>query len=262
MRAAVANYWWGSSADNRHMHWMSWERLNQPKSKGGMGFRDLRSFNLAMLGKQGWRLITRPDSLCARVLKGRSHLETAEREGTVGFLGPRNLKSLGFTQKSEALFVQQPSSSDDGPWKKIWELEIPPKFWSQTRAATGLKIPNLNAETWATDLMSELCPKRDQAIIMCGMWAMWMMCNKRRHGELSMTVQQAVNWAKDTAFDLWQLGHQLSQPSRVHDITTWGFSLVLWRKESQRSVIDPILKEIDEPRSYNQKDGIYPTWRN
>lgn len=32
---------------------------------------DLRSFNLAMLGKQGWRLITRPDSLCARVLKGR-----------------------------------------------------------------------------------------------------------------------------------------------------------------------------------------------
>jgi hypothetical protein len=53
------------------MHWMSWERLNQPKCKGGMGFRDLRSFNLAILGKQGWRLITRPDSLCARVLEGR-----------------------------------------------------------------------------------------------------------------------------------------------------------------------------------------------
>jgi hypothetical protein len=28
-------------------------------------------FNKAMLGKQGWRLVTRPDSLCARVLKGR-----------------------------------------------------------------------------------------------------------------------------------------------------------------------------------------------
>jgi hypothetical protein len=36
-----------------------------------MGFRDLHLFNKAMLGKQGWRLITRPDNLCAKVLKGR-----------------------------------------------------------------------------------------------------------------------------------------------------------------------------------------------
>lgn len=34
-------------------------------------FRILDVFNLAMLGKQGWRLIERPDSLCAKVLKGR-----------------------------------------------------------------------------------------------------------------------------------------------------------------------------------------------
>jgi hypothetical protein len=71
IKSATANYWWGSSADNKHLHWMSWDRLTMPKCKGGMGFRDLRSFNLAMLGKQGWRLIMRPDSLCARVLKGR-----------------------------------------------------------------------------------------------------------------------------------------------------------------------------------------------
>jgi len=76
MRSVVANYWWGSSADNWHMHWMSWEHLNQPKHKRGMGFRDMRSFNLAMLGKQGWRLITRPNSLCARVLKGRYYHDT------------------------------------------------------------------------------------------------------------------------------------------------------------------------------------------
>lgn len=28
-------------------------------------------FNKAMLGKQGWRLLTRPDALCSRVLKGK-----------------------------------------------------------------------------------------------------------------------------------------------------------------------------------------------
>jgi len=36
-----------------------------------MGFHDLPMFNKAMLGKQGWRLNTRPDSLCSRVLNGR-----------------------------------------------------------------------------------------------------------------------------------------------------------------------------------------------
>jgi len=44
--------------------------------------------------------------------------------------------------------------------------------------------------------------------ILCGMWALWMMRNKRRHGEQSMTIQQAALWARDTAFDLWQLVHK------------------------------------------------------
>jgi hypothetical protein len=36
-----------------------------------MGFRDFQLFNQAMLAKQGWRLITKPNSLCAKVLKGK-----------------------------------------------------------------------------------------------------------------------------------------------------------------------------------------------
>ena len=42
-----------------------------PKEKGGMEFRDLQSFNSAMLAKQVWRLLSEPDSLCARVLRAR-----------------------------------------------------------------------------------------------------------------------------------------------------------------------------------------------
>jgi hypothetical protein len=36
-----------------------------------MGFKDLRAFNEALLAKQGWRLITNPHSLVARILKAK-----------------------------------------------------------------------------------------------------------------------------------------------------------------------------------------------
>ena len=71
LTSAVSNYWWGSSLDNHKIHWVSWEKLTRPKCQGGMGFRDFQLFNQAMLGKQGWRLLTRPESLCAMVLKGK-----------------------------------------------------------------------------------------------------------------------------------------------------------------------------------------------
>lgn len=38
MKSPIANYWWGGSADSRHIHWQSWNRLTYPKRLGGMGF--------------------------------------------------------------------------------------------------------------------------------------------------------------------------------------------------------------------------------
>jgi hypothetical protein len=38
---------------------------------GGMGFKHLTSFNVAMLGKQGWRFQTDSSSLVCRLFKAR-----------------------------------------------------------------------------------------------------------------------------------------------------------------------------------------------
>ena len=53
------------------MAWVSWKQMCYSKSKGGLGFRNLQGFNLAMLAKQAWRILTNPTSLIARVFKTR-----------------------------------------------------------------------------------------------------------------------------------------------------------------------------------------------
>ncbi|XP_065622825.1 uncharacterized mitochondrial protein AtMg00310-like [Quercus suber] len=55
-----------------------------PKSKGGIGFKDLKAFNLALLAKQGWRLNQHPDSLTHRVFKAKYFLECTFMEAQVG----------------------------------------------------------------------------------------------------------------------------------------------------------------------------------
>lgn len=66
----VSNFWWGGDAESKGVHWINWNHLSLPKAQGGMGFRDFRAFNLAILAKQGWRLLKHPNSFCAKMMKG------------------------------------------------------------------------------------------------------------------------------------------------------------------------------------------------
>jgi hypothetical protein len=69
--AMICRYFWAYMQKENKVHWVSWETMTLPKKEGGLGYKDLHSFNISMLAKQGWRLLTEPNSLCARVLKAR-----------------------------------------------------------------------------------------------------------------------------------------------------------------------------------------------
>jgi hypothetical protein len=65
----IQKIWWGEDEKKRKVHWEAWDVLTRPKFFGGVGFRDLKLLKQAMLARQCWRIISNPDSLCARLLK-------------------------------------------------------------------------------------------------------------------------------------------------------------------------------------------------
>jgi hypothetical protein len=71
LEVVMNQFMWGNKESSKGLNWMSWSRLGNSKSNGGLGYRDMEVFNLALLAKQGWRLIQDPNSLLGTISRDK-----------------------------------------------------------------------------------------------------------------------------------------------------------------------------------------------
>ncbi|XP_023880426.1 uncharacterized protein LOC111992797 [Quercus suber] len=65
----VRSFRWGQKHQEPKMAWVGWKTMCKLKSQGGMGFRNLKAFNLALLAKQAWRILSNLSTFVARILR-------------------------------------------------------------------------------------------------------------------------------------------------------------------------------------------------
>ncbi|XP_048593215.1 uncharacterized protein LOC106393995 [Brassica napus] len=120
LASAIAQFWWSSNPPKRGIHWAKWEKVCLSREEGGIGFRLIHEFNLALLAKQLWRLVQFPDSLVARVLRGRYYRLSSPLR-----VNPTSSPSYVWTSISAArklllLGIRQKIHSGYESWEDPW----------------------------------------------------------------------------------------------------------------------------------------------
>ncbi|KAF7804493.1 putative LRR receptor-like serine/threonine-protein kinase [Senna tora] len=60
------DFFWGTKGNRKRIHLLSSKVLRQPRWEGGLGIKNIKLFNEALIPKNVWRLVERPNALCSR----------------------------------------------------------------------------------------------------------------------------------------------------------------------------------------------------
>ncbi|KAL6555008.1 hypothetical protein OROGR_006266 [Orobanche gracilis] len=105
----------GKDLNSKGWHLVNWETVTDVKANGGLGIRDARKGNIALLGKLIWKMIHDADCIWVRLLKGL-YLRDAdflkyEIKGNVSYLWRSIIKARDALRECFSFMLQDGNSS-------------------------------------------------------------------------------------------------------------------------------------------------------
>lgn len=136
-----------------------------------LGFRNFRDSNLALLGKQGWRFLTKPESLVSKVFKARyfpsGNFLSAKLRNYPSFVWRSVLEAKQVVQASVRWIVGN-GKDIDIPGQPWLEDNLNPYVTSTSEALNNTKVLSLltlDHSSLDLEILSDLFNARDQDCI-------------------------------------------------------------------------------------------------
>lgn len=153
------------------MAWIAWNKLSFSKESGGLGFREIATFNDSLLAKIGWKLLQQPDCLLSQVLLGKYCHSSSFMESTI----PRNASHgwRGIMESREVLRKGLGWMVGDGEsisiWNSPWMSAMVPlqPMGPPTEEAQFLKVKDLllpDSTSWNLEIIRKLVPQYEDDI--------------------------------------------------------------------------------------------------
>lgn len=168
------SYWWeNGTTTSRGIRWKSWKRLCAVKEGGGLGIKELYQFNLAMLAKQGRRLINNVNPLVSNLMKARYYPNEEFLNATLGFNPSFMWRSILAAQNLLKQGCRRRIGNGDSTriWKVPWLPHVDNGFLStdmplELQNATVSGLFEFDERRWDEAIISDLCNSRDKELIL------------------------------------------------------------------------------------------------
>ena len=240
---SLTKFWWNSSQTNKsRLNWMSWERMAKHKNAGGMGFRHFRDFNIAMLGKQLWRLASNPNSLVSRMYKAKYYDSSDIFHAELGHNPSFIWRSL---LEAKSLFT------DGARWRvgdgsRIQILEQPwllskknPYITSSPDPLQGNVVASLlcvDRKECDLDVVKDMLNERDQASVLA-----ILLSEANNEDQLYWCLEETGNYSVKSAYRLLQT--QRGDWNQEENDKLWQ---ILWSTKATPKALNTVWRALSQ----------------